>query len=102
MSRWINLAGDAWAIIFLAYFTLLLVVSGISVFQLKKLTDMPLLGSLLIFLQFLWGIPFKIYIFIIGLPLLLPMIAICIAVGALLLGFAWISDVIERGRKRNV
>ncbi len=101
MSQWINLTGDAWALIFLAYFVLLIVVSGISVFRPKKFSEMPLLGSVLTILHFLWVIPVAILIFVKGLPLIIAMMAIFMVGAALLLGFTWISGVIGSRRTRK-
>jgi hypothetical protein len=100
MSRWINLAGDAWMIVFAAYFVLLLVVSGISVLGRREFAATPLFGLLFI-LHFLWVIPATIFIFIKSLPLIIAMMSIFIVGLFLLLGFAWISGVFQRRRKRQ-
>jgi phosphatidylserine synthase len=100
LCRWLNLAGEAWMIIVAAYFVLLLVVSGVSVVRRKGFDATPLVGFLLI-LHLLWVIPFTIFIFIKSLPLIIAMTLICIIGLFLLLGFAWISGVFQRRRKRK-
>ena len=98
MSWWINLAVNVWAGISLAVLVLLIVVFGVSFWR-KELADRLL--ELLIGLQVFLSIPAIIVFIVRSLPLLITVMSILIAGLFLLLGFAWISGVIQRRRKRN-
>jgi hypothetical protein len=103
-SWWVNLTDDAWMSISAAYFVLLLVASGISVFWGKGFgegTVGGLVAALLFSLFPLWALSAIILIFIKYLPLIIVTMSIFVVGLSLLLGFAWISGVVQRRRKRN-
>jgi len=100
MGWWINFAGDAWVVIFVVYFILLVVVSGISIYRRGDSAATPLFGVLFV-LHFLWVFPATIFIFIKSLPMIIAMMSIVVLALFLLFGYAWISGVIQRRRKRG-
>jgi len=87
MSRWINLADDAWMMTFAAYCGLLHIVSDILAFQRGEFAGMSSVGSLFI-PYVLWVFSATILIFIKSPPLIIAMMLILMVGLLLLLGFA--------------
>ena len=98
LNRWMNLAGNVWAGLFVALFILQFVVFGVS-FRRGKLADK--LGEICVTLICLWFVPVLIFYSIKDLPLIILVTSIFIAGVFLLLGFAWIRGAIQRRRKPN-